>query len=365
MEAVPLIATADTELLDDLLRLSAAASVRVNTAGTVDRALLSWPRSPLVVLGADLYPELRAGERPPHARFVVVARGAHGPRSEPGAGPGLALGRDGPEGAGGAMLLPRDEILLTGLISASGQPGRRAPTVAVMGGRGGAGASLLAVALSLAGARGGHGTALLDADPLGCGPDILLGCERDPVDGRLGWDDLTDRRGRLRWSDVAARLPGPAGISVLTWVHRPDARRGPLPAAAARSMLESARQGCDLVVIDLPRSFGAAVTAFLNRSDLVLLVVPAQVAAVVAASAMVPRLRAESREVRAVVRGASGGLTADVVARGLGLPLGADLPPEPGLERTLTAGRRPADHPRSPLAGFADRLVAELTGVPR
>ncbi|MFL1378258.1 MULTISPECIES: septum site-determining protein Ssd [unclassified Nocardiopsis] len=359
MDAVPLIATADTDLLDDLLRLSAAASVRVNTADTVDRALLSWPRSPLVVLGADLYPELRAGERPPHARFVVVDRGTHGPRYGPGPG------RQGPTGASTAMLLPRDEDLLTGLIAASGQPGRRAPTVAVMGGRGGAGASLLAVALALAGARGGHGTALLDADPLGCGPDILLGCERDPVDGRLGWDDLADRRGRLRWSDVAARLPGPAGISVLTWVHGPDARRGPLPVAAARAMLDSARQGCDLVVVDLPRSFGAAVTAFLNRSDLVLLVVPAQVAAVVAASAMVPRLRAESREVRAVVRGASGGLTADVVARGLGLALGADLPPEPGLERALTAGLRPADHPRSPLAGFADRLVAELTGVPR
>ena len=357
MEAVPLIATADTELLDDLLRLSAAASVRVNTADTVDRALLSWPRSPLVVLGADLYPELRSGEPPPHTRFVVVARV---PRT--GAAPRNGSGHGVPEGMSGTMLLPRDEIPLTGLIAASGQTGRRAPTVAVMGGRGGAGASLLAVALSLAGARGGHGTALLDADPLGCGPDILLGCERDPVDGRLGWDDLTGRRGRLRWSDVAARLPGPAGIAVLTWVHGPNAHRSPLPASAARSMLESARQGCDLVVVDLPRSFGAAVTAFLNRSDLVLLVVPAQVSAVVAASSMVPRLRTESREVRAVVRGASGGLTADVVARGLGLPLGADLPPEPGLERTLAAGRRPADHPRSPLAGFADRVVAELTG---
>ncbi|MFD6094982.1 septum site-determining protein Ssd [Nocardiopsis flavescens] len=357
MDAVPLIATADTDLLDDLLRLSAAASVRVNTAGSVDRALLSWPRSPLVVLGADLYPELRSGERPPHARFVVVARADRG---LPGA-PGTA----GPAGPGNPLLLPRDENLLAGMLAAGGEPGRRAPTVAVIGGRGGAGASLLAVALALAGARGGHGTALLDADPLGCGPDILLGCERDPVDGRLGWDGLVDRRGRLRWSDVAPRLPGPAGISVLTWMHGPDARRGPLPATAARAMLESARQGCDLVVVDLPRSFGAGVTAFLNRSDLVLLVVPAQVAAVVAASAMVPRLRAESREVRAVVRGASGGLTADVVARGLGLALGADLPPEPGLERTLTTGRRPADHPRSPLAGFADGLVAELTGVPR
>ncbi|CAL9495419.1 hypothetical protein SUDANB121_03343 [Nocardiopsis dassonvillei] len=354
MDAVPLIATADTGLLDDLLRLSAAASVRVNTADSVDRALLSWPRSPLVVLGADLYPELRAGERPPHARFVVVDRGD---RRGPGAG--------GSAAPGGPLLLPRDEDLLTGLIAAGGEPARRAPTVAVMGGRGGAGASLLAVALALAGARGGHGTALLDADPLGCGPDILLGCERDPVDRRLGWDGLVDRRGRLRWSDVAPRLPGPAGISVLTWMHGPDAHRGPLPAATARAMLESARQGCDLVVVDLPRSFGAAVTAFLNRSDLVLLVVPAQVAAVVAASAVVPRLCAESREVRAVVRGASGGLTADVVARGLGLALGADLPPEPGLERTLAAGRRPADHPRSPLAAFADRLVAELTGVPR
>ncbi|MDT0330935.1 septum site-determining protein Ssd [Nocardiopsis lambiniae] len=353
--APPLIATADTGLLDDLLRLSAAASVRVTTADSVDRALLSWPRSPMVVLGADLYPTLRSGERPPHARFVVVAR-------EGGVGEGRVPGL---LGAGRPLLLPRDENVLTGLLAAGGPAGRRAPTVAVVGGRGGAGASLLAVALALAGARGGHGTALLDADPLGCGPDILLGCERDPVERRIGWDDLVERRGRLRWSDVAPRLPGPTGISVLTWMHGPDPRRGPLPAGAARAMLDSARQGCDLVVVDLPRSFGSAVTAFLNRSDLVLLVVPAEVAAVVAASAMVPRLREESRELRAVVRGASGGLTADVVARGLGLPLGADLPPEPGLARTLTAGRRPADHPRSPLAGFADRLVADLTGVPR
>jgi len=61
-----------------------------------------------------------------------------------------------------------------------------------------------------------------------------------------------------------------------------------------------------------------------------------------------------------VVRGAVGELSADVVAQALKLPLGADLPPEPGLARILSRGEPPGRRTRSPLARFADQLMTAL-----
>ncbi|MFE1471068.1 septum site-determining protein Ssd [Nocardiopsis dassonvillei] len=279
-----------------------------------------------------------------------------------------AAGEGSPRGFREArvLLLPRDEALLVGLLARASSPGRApAPTVSVVGGRGGAGASLLAVALALAGERAGRSTALLDADPFGCGPDVYLGCDRGPSPGPerwTGWGDLLRRRGRVRWRDLRAGLPGTSRVSVLTWTRGPEPT-GPLPVGAVRAVLSSARDGTDLVVADLPRSFDPATTVFLNRSDLVLLVVPADVPSVVAATRTVARLRGETRTVRLVVRGARGELSADVVSRALKVDLGADLPSEPGLARSLAAGDVPARHPRSPLARFADRVVAGLPAL--
>lgn len=374
----PLIATADPLLLDDLLRLATAAATEVAVAHTLDRALSQWTHATLVVVGAELRSSLRTADPPP-GRHVFVARagedggpfGAAGPGDgqEPAEG-GVAV-RGGGGGGGGTatladprtLLLPRDESALVDLLARAATTARPpAPTVSVIGGRGGAGASLLTVALALAGARSGRATALLDADPLGCGPDVYLGCD-DPgasaPERRTDWGDLTRRRGRVPWQDLRAGLPGTPGVAVLTWSRE----RGPaaaLPVGAARSALSSARDGADLVVADLPRSFDPATVVFLNRSDLVLVVVPADVPSVVAASRVVSRLREETAVVRAVVRGASGELSADVVAATLGLDLGADLPPEPRLDRLLAAGDVPARHPRSPLARYADRVVAAL-----
>ncbi|WP_338045370.1 septum site-determining protein Ssd, partial [Nocardiopsis lucentensis] len=228
------------------------------------------------------------------------------------------------------LCLPGDESELVDLLAGTAARGDPpAPTVAVMGGRGGAGATLTAVALALAGARGGRDTALLDADPLGCGPDVYLGCDlAAPADPghRTGWDDLLHRDGRVRWHDLRSGLPGALGVCVLTWSRRPDAsgdgapgidvtERDALPVDTARAALGSAREGTGLVVVDLPRSFDSATTEFLNRADRVHVVVPADVPSVVAASRVAPRLRAEAPGVSAVVIGAGGELTADVIAR--------------------------------------------------
>ncbi|WP_435109966.1 septum site-determining protein Ssd [Nocardiopsis synnemataformans] len=402
----PLLATADPLLLDDLLRLATAASTEVTVAHTLDRALSLWPHAPLVVVGADLRALLRAADPPP-GRHVVVTRdvretAADGALSREGSAPAAAAvprprvpperyrpgvpvegsppgvpvedpapgasGKVPPHGSGETrvLLLPRDEALLVDLLARASSPDRPpAPTVSVVGGRGGAGASLLAVALALAGERAGRSTALLDADPFGCGSDVYLGCDRGPSPGPerwTGWGDLLRRRGRVRWRDLRAGLPGTSRVSVLTWTRGREPT-GPLPVGAVRAVLSSARDGTDLVVADLPRSFDPATTVFLNRSDLVLVVVPADVPSVVAATRTVARLREEARTVRLVVRGARGELSADVVSRALKVDLGADLPSEPGLARSLAAGDVPARHPRSPLARFADRIVAGLPAL--
>lgn len=344
----PLIATADPALLDDLLRLAAAAATEVTIAPGPEQALRSWGRAPLVVVGGDLDRALRATEPPPHPRVAVAARI-----------PETAGTRDRAERSA-AYLLPRDEAALVDLFaSVSDRP--PAPVVAVVGGRGGAGASVLAVALSLAGERAGKATALLDADPLGCGPDIYLGCDHTSADPRTGWNDLLGQRGRLPWRALSDGLPKVGRVDVLTWARSNGSDQGrPLPVGTVRSVLASARRGTDLVVADLPRSFDPGTTVFLNHSDTVLVVVPADVYSVVSAARMASRLEQEANRVRIVVRGARGGLSTEVVVKSLGLELGADLPPEPGLSRVLRVGDVPAKHPRSPLARYADRVVDAL-----
>ena len=82
-------------------------------------------------------------------------------------------------------------------------PSRRATTglrgevVAVIGGCGGAGASLFAVAL----AQAATDALLVDLDPWGGGIDLLVGGEATPG---LRWPDLALQGGRLNWS-VGAR----------------------------------------------------------------------------------------------------------------------------------------------------------------
>ncbi|MGA8246736.1 MAG: septum site determining protein, partial [Nocardioides sp.] len=69
----PLLVTADESLLDELLRLSAAAGTTPDVAHDVPAALRAWLKAPLVLVGADLAAPL-AGAAPARrdAVFVVL-----------------------------------------------------------------------------------------------------------------------------------------------------------------------------------------------------------------------------------------------------------------------------------------------------
>ncbi|WP_406059592.1 septum formation initiator [Streptomyces sp. NBC_01077] len=335
----PLIVTEDLGLLDDLLRLCAAAGVEPEVHHRVPERRASWTDPPLVLVGDDAAVRCRGAARRPGT--VLVGRG----QADPG------VWRLAVEiGAECVLRLPDAESLLVDRIADAAEGvGRPALTVGVVGGRGGAGASTLACGLALAAARTGRRTLLVDGDPLGGGLDVLLGGERE--EGRR-WPDFVASKGRLAGGALEESLPSVRGVRVLSWGREPAA---PVPAEAVRSVLAAARRRGGVVVVDLPRGTDPAAVEALAQLDLGLLVVPGELRAVAAAHRVASTLALGVRDLRAVVRGPyAAGLDERWVADALRLPLAGELPYDPGIVADQDAGVPPGAEPRGPLGRFCD-----------
>jgi secretion/DNA translocation related CpaE-like protein len=343
----PLLVTADPDALDDVLRLAATAGVEVDVAHDVPSARVSWAAAPLVVVGLDLVDRLSRGRLARRPRVVVLGRDLDD----------AGIWRRAVEvGAERVAFLPEAEPwLVEALSDAVEGPGSDGLLVAVVGGRGGAGATTLSASLARTAVRRGLRTLLVDGDPLGGGIDLVLGGER--VAG-LRWPELGATRGRVPASALSDALPTMAQLAVLSWDRGDPAE---LPVEALHAVLAAARRSCDLVVVDLPRRLDDAAHEVLASANTTLLVVPAEVRATAAAARVAGRAGLLCRDLRLVVRGpAPGGLRGEQVARALGLPLVGELRPEPGLDLDLDRGEPPAQRPRSPLAGLCDRLLDDL-----
>ncbi|WP_223831022.1 septum site-determining protein Ssd [Streptomyces venezuelae] len=335
----PLIVTEDLGLLDDLLRLCAAAGVEPEVHHRVPERRASWTDPPLVLVGDDVAARCRGAARRPGT--VLVGRD----RDDP------AVWRLAVEiGAESVLRLPDAEgVLVDRIADAAEGVGRQALTVGVVGGRGGAGASTLACGLALAAVRTGHRTLLVDGDPLGGGLDVLLGGERE--DGRR-WPDFAASKGRLAGGALEESLPSVRGVRVLSWGREPAA---PLPPEAVRSVLAAARRRGGVVVVDLPRAADAAAAEAVTQLDLGLLVVPGELRSVAAAHRVAFALSAGVRDLRAVVRGPyAAGLDERWIADALRLPLVGELPYDPGIVADQDAGMPPGAEPRGPLGRFCD-----------
>jgi secretion/DNA translocation related CpaE-like protein len=334
-----LLITSDETLLDEMVRLCAAAGTTPAVATDVPAALRGWPAAALVLLGADLAPDVARASPPRRDGVHVVAWG-----SAPDELFRTALA----VGAEGVALLPGSAAWLAAVLGDVGDVGRaRGLTVGLMAGSGGAGATTFACALAQLAARVGP-TAIVDADPLGPGVDRVLGLEERPG---VRWGELARTAGRLSARSLREGLPRYADLGVLTW-GRSDPRE--LDVATVREVLSAARRGHDTVVLDLPRSADPVTEELVNRCDRVLLVVAASVTGIASAARLAGRFADRSR-IRLVVRG--GGAEPDAVARAVGVPLIAAMGDQRGLEEAIDLGLGPVRSRRGPLGRAAQSVL--------
>ncbi|MFD4470081.1 septum site-determining protein Ssd [Rhodococcus sp. NPDC058505] len=241
-------------------------------------------------------------------------------------------------GAQSVLDLPAAEADLVSALArrVEGRDGS-GPVVAVIGGRGGAGASTLAAAVALTGAARfpDSRSLLVDCDVLGGGLDLLLGAEHRPG---LRWQSLHIEGGAVSASALHAALPSVGGgVSVLSWDRGPD-RLEP-GDAALRAVIEAGRAAGDVVVCDVPRHSRGVTETVVSLADALVVVVGAQVRAVAAAEALLTAIRGRHPNLVAVVRGPSpGGLSGTEVEELLGVPVVAAIRPEPRLDVTLEQG---------------------------
>ena len=347
----PLLVTSHPDALDELLRLAATAGVEVDVATDATAARRWWSTAACVVVGADLVDRCAAARLGRREGVVILGDDLDD---------GSIWQRAVELGAEQVVFLPDAEAwLVTALAEAVEGRGEDGALVAVVGGRGGAGATTLSCALALTAVRRGWSALLVDADPLGGGIDLVFGGEL--ADG-LRWPDLGHTRGRLQGQVLADALPRFEDLVVLSCAR---GETGPLPVAAVSAVVAAARRSCDLVVVDLPRAIDDASRAVLSEATAALLVVPAEVRATAAAGRVAAAVAGLCADLRVVVRGpAPIGLAPEDVSRALGLPLAGSVRAEPGLEAALDRGEPPASRPRSPLAGLCHELLDDLVGLP-
>lgn len=337
----------DSELRRDVDRVAAAAGVRVVHVDEPSSRKV-WTGASAIVLDVDSARRCSQLSLPRRDRVLVIGRTAPAAEAWQAA---ISVG------AQRVLSLPEQEAELVSELSDAGESvgdvDHGGAVVAVIGGRGGAGASVFATAIAHAAPR----ALLVDVDPWSGGLDLTLGSERD---SGLRWPDLVLGSGRVGYPSLLEALPARHGIAVLS----AGPTDGEIDPTALSAVIDGGCRGGATVICDLPRRATAAVSAALDVADLVVLVTPADVRSCAAAAAQGQWLMATNPNVGLVVRGpAPGGLRAADVSRITGLPLLAAMRSQPGLAAELEQdGLRPRR--RSPLASAARRVLAVLHRQP-
>jgi len=341
----PLFVTADETLLDELVRLAAAAGTTPEVAHDVPAGLRAWSQAPLVLVGEDLAPEL-ARVAPPRRDAVFVVLTA--PVPDRVFQVALALGAES------VAELPRSEGWLVERLTDVVDSGpARGLTIGVVGGSGGAGATTFACALGQVAGRAGPAV-VLDADPLGPGVDRVLGL--DVVDG-VRWDVLGHATGRLSARALRDSLPRRDGVAALSWGGGSHPR--PLQAFAVREALSAARRGHDTVVVDLPRASDPLTDEIAARCDQVLVVVVTTVTGVASAMRTCGRFD-DPGALGLVVRGSE--MHDDALVRALRAPIVGRMGDQRGLPESVDLGLGPVRSRRGPLGRTASSVLATVAG---
>ncbi|GAA4421488.1 hypothetical protein GCM10023148_22150 [Actinokineospora soli] len=341
----PLACLTDETLADEVLRLAASATCDVDRAA--DRVELSarWTGPPLVLVDD---PETIRGL--PRRDGVLVLH--------PGTPSTAFLSAAFDAGATRVVCLPDDTPWLSGALAdaAESTPGRTGPVIAVVGGSGGAGASIFATTLALTSINAGTPALLIDCDPLSGGLDLVLGTESKEG---LRWPDIPTTTGRVSATKLKQALPGRAKngtrLTLLSGTHTGE---GPAPDAV-EAVIAAGRRTGDTVICDLPRHPTPAMRTALSAANLVAVVVQADVRSCAAAHRITTDLRHHGVRLGVVVRGPSPSkLSPQEIAQTLATPLLAHYTTDRDLPPTLDRGDF---HPKGSLTRAARKLLRDLT----
>jgi secretion/DNA translocation related CpaE-like protein len=336
--AAPLFVTRDRSLLDELLRLAAAAGVTPEVAADAAAALRGWIRAPLVLIGADVAEELAQVAPPRRARAHLVA---WGPVPDEMFRTALRVGAED------IATLPQSESWLVESMTDLNEVAPAVLTLGVIGGSGGAGATTFACALGQMAGRSGP-SVVIDTDPVGPGVDRVLGLDGD---SGVRWDALQQTTGRLSARTLREALPRRAGVGALSWAPGPQAS---VQAFALREALSAAQRGHETVVVDLPRQHGPLADELVARCDRVVVLVLPTIPGVASAVRLCHRLRS-SGSLWLVVRGH--GVSATEIAALTKAPVIATMPNQKGLAESIDLGAGPLRGARGPLARAARTVL--------
>jgi secretion/DNA translocation related CpaE-like protein len=365
---LPLVVTADPDLLDEVLRLAAAGGTDVEVAADPAAARSRVVAAPLILIGADQAEACLRARLPRRPRMIIVGRS-----------PAVEAAWEVAEllGAEHVAVLPTAEPWLVDRFAERLDLPSAGRVLAVIGGRGGAGASILAGGLAVTAVGAGLRTLLVDADPLGGGLDLVLGWEQ--MEG-LRWPALMGAGGRVDPPALLRALPHRGDLVLLSFARFGPVGSGldrppsgspldpllPVPSEAMAATLDAARRGRDVIIVDLPRQLDDAATLALQAADRTLLVVPAELRATAAAARVAAAVALHCEDLSVVVRGpAPGRLKAREITRSLALPLAGTLRPEAGLCQGLERGEAPAASGRGALAELCRRLIGDLAAGTR
>ncbi|NUP58698.1 MAG: hypothetical protein HOQ06_04380 [Pseudarthrobacter sp.] len=315
-----LLVTSSALLRSEVERIVAAAGGHLTVAADAVDAGPHWDTAPAVLVGSDVR------ELPPRRRRPAVLVGLDGE--------GDSLWHLGAAlGAERVAVLPDAAAWLADHLSRSRSPGPGGVVLGITGGCGGAGATTAAIWIAQAAACLGVRVLLVDGDPWGGGLELALAAEDTPG---LRWPDLSEARGSIDALQLADALPVAGGFAFLSW---PAAREQPVPvdAATTAGVLDAARRGYELVVVDVGRAAEPLRTVAWD-CDRIMLVVPAQLRAAVAAVRVLQEL--PPVEAALLVRGRQGApLDGSLIADAVGLPVQGRVPELRAVPGALESGR--------------------------
>ncbi|SEI39344.1 helicase/secretion neighborhood CpaE-like protein [Arthrobacter sp. yr096] len=338
-----LLVSADPYLQEEAQRIVAAAGGNLRTAVDVSAAIHGWDSAAVVLVGSDIR------ELPPRRRAPTVLLG----RASDGDGLwrlATALGAER------VAVLPEAAAWLAEHLSMSGSPDPGGMVVGVVGGCGGAGVTTTAIWLAQAAAEQGISTMLIDGDRWGGGLELAV--TADDIPG-LRWPDFSETRGSIDPSQFRDSLPMAGGFAYLSWPGTREPVQSP-DAGAVAAVMDAARRGFELILVDIGRS-GEAIRTLAWDCDRMLLLATAHLASAVAAGRVLNEL--PPVDVRLMVRGSSTtSVDAALIAESLDLPLAGLIPEIKGVAVGTELGRLLELGRRKSVSRFAN-AVLEMNGA--